>query len=149
MRSFVWPPFPRCGSPGSRLPIGATNRRWRITCIKAALVTGRITFHGNNRIASIKCLRRILKVLGSPSILKYDAYNELWKLHVVEPFWKDPLRGAWAEAGGWFNIKMPSYQFVKSHCGNKSYDSLISTMGFPVLVRHLYIESRPGRLSLQ
>ena len=45
--------------------------------------------------------------------------------------------------GPWFNIKM-SYQYRKSHCGiRQSYDRLISTMGFPILVRHLYIESGP------
>ena len=98
-------------------------------------------------------------------------------------------------AGAWLNMKMPSYQYRKSHCGDKtilrpsylhngisytdkmtslywirpwwsrdhfnikmsftsignliveitrSYDSLISTMGFPILIRwHLYIESGP------
>ena len=47
--------------------------------------------------------------------------------------------------GGSFNIKMSSYQI-----GNpiveirRSYDRLISTMGFPILVRlHLYIELGP------
>ena len=35
---------------------------------------------------------------------------------------------------------MSSYQYRKTHCG----DRLISTMGFPILVRwHLYIESGP------
>ena len=45
----------------------------------------------------------------------------------------------------WFNIKMTSYQYKKSHSGDRrSDDRLISTMGFPVLVRlHLYIESGP------
>ena len=46
--------------------------------------------------------------------------------------------------GGWFNKKMSSYQYRKSHCGSGSYDRLISTMGFPIPVRrHLYIESGP------
>ena len=48
--------------------------------------------------------------------------------------------------GPWFNIKMSSHQYRKSHCGYKtilwpSYlhnDSLISTMGFPILVWSLY-----------
>ena len=41
------------------------------------------------------------------------------------------------ESGPWFNIKMTSYQYRKSHC-------VISTMGLPILVRrHLYIESGP------
>ena len=45
----------------------------------------------------------------------------------------------------WFNIKMTSYQHRKSHCGDKTIlRPLISTMGFPILVRwHLYIESGP------
>ena len=41
---------------------------------------------------------------------------------------------------------MSSYQYRKSHCGDKS---LISTMGFPILVRwHLYIELGPRSLDL-
>ena len=39
--------------------------------------------------------------------------------------------------GGGFNITMPSLQYRKSH-----YDRLVSTMGFPILIRcHLYTES--------
>ena len=47
--------------------------------------------------------------------------------------------------GAWFNIKMPSYQYRKSHCGDKTVvDHLISTMGIPIPVRqHIYIESAP------
>ena len=41
-------------------------------------------------------------------------------------------------AGPRFNIKMTSYQY------KKFYDHLMSTMGFPILVRwHLYIQSGP------
>ena len=45
----------------------------------------------------------------------------------------------------WFNIKMSSYQYRISRCGDKTIlRPLISTMGFPILVRwHLYIESGP------
>ena len=48
-------------------------------------------------------------------------------------------------AGGWINIKMSSYQYRKSIVEiRRSYDRLISTMGFSILVRwHLYIESGP------
>ena len=50
----------------------------------------------------------------------------------------------WWCPGPWFNIKMSSYQCRKSHCGDKTVVSLISTMGFPILVRqHAYIESGP------
>ena len=46
--------------------------------------------------------------------------------------------------GGWFNIKMPSYQYRPIMEIRWSYDRLISTMGFPILERwHLYIESGP------
>ena len=41
---------------------------------------------------------------------------------------------------------MSSYQYRKSHCGDKTFLwlSYISRMGFPILVRrHLYIESEP------
>ena len=55
------------------------------------------------------------------------------------PLWRNQ------SPGPWFNIKMSSYQYRKSHCGDRrSYDRLISTMGFPIPVRwHLYIESEP------
>ena len=44
------------------------------------------------------------------------------------------------------NIKMLSYRYRKSHCGDKTVvDRLISTMWFPILVRcHLYIDSEPS-----
>ena len=47
--------------------------------------------------------------------------------------------------GSWFNIKMPSYQYRNPIMEiRQSYDRLISTMGFPILVRrHLYTESGP------
>ena len=39
-------------------------------------------------------------------------------------------------------IKMPSYQYRKSHCGLRwSYDDLISSLVFPILLGYLYIES--------
>ena len=42
------------------------------------------------------------------------------------------------KSGPRFNIKMSSYQYRKSHCGDKT---IFSTMGFPTLLRrHLYIE---------
>ena len=46
-------------------------------------------------------------------------------------------------SGRRFNNKMTSYQYRKFHWEiRRSYDRLISTMGFPILVRrHLYIES--------
>ena len=46
-------------------------------------------------------------------------------------------------SGPWFNIKMPTYQYRKSYCGDKTVvRSSYSTMGFPILVRwHLFIES--------
>ena len=54
-------------------------------------------------------------------------------------------------AWGWLNIKMSSYKYI----GNPimeirlSYDRLISTMGFLILVRwYLYIESVPWMLRL-
>ena len=49
------------------------------------------------------------------------------------------------ESGGWFNIKMPSYQDRKSIVGmRRSYDCLTSTIWFTILVRwNLYIESGP------
>ena len=52
---------------------------------------------------------------------------------------------------GWINIKMPSYQYIGNPIVEirRSYDHLISTMGFPLLVRqHLYIESGPRRFMI-
>ena len=45
--------------------------------------------------------------------------------------------------GGWFNKKMLSYHYKNPIVEiRRSYGRLISTMGFPILVRwHLYIES--------
>ena len=41
---------------------------------------------------------------------------------------------------GWFNIKMTSYQYRKSHCGDKT----ILTIGFPILVRwHFILNQAP------
>ena len=50
-------------------------------------------------------------------------------------------------SGAWFNIKMSSYQYRKSHCGDKTVvRSSYLHKGFPILVRkHLYIESGPRR----
>ena len=49
------------------------------------------------------------------------------------------------DTGGWINMKMPSYQYRKSHCGDKTIlrPSYLHN-GFPILIiRHLYIESGP------
>ena len=53
-------------------------------------------------------------------------------------------RHGWAP-GPRFKIKMSSYQYRKSHCGDKTVvRSSYLQMGFPILVRrHLYIESGP------
>ena len=47
------------------------------------------------------------------------------------------------DSGPWFNIKMSSCRYRKSHCGDKTaVRSSYLHNGFPVLVRcHLYIES--------
>ena len=48
------------------------------------------------------------------------------------------------EPGPWFNIKMSSYQYRKSHCWDKTV--VRSTMGFPILVRwHLILNQGPVR----
>ena len=65
-----------------------------------------------------------------------------------DPWWWGPWTlntNIYQSPGPLFNIKMSSYQYWKSHCGDRrSYDRLISTMGFPILVRrHLFIESGP------
>ena len=48
----------------------------------------------------------------------------------------------------WFSMKMQFYQYRKSHCRDKTI--LISTMGFPILVRcHIYIKSVPRMLKIK
>ena len=42
------------------------------------------------------------------------------------------------QPGPWSNINMSSYQYRDPHCGDKT---IVTTMEFPTLVRHLYIES--------
>ena len=73
---------------------------------------------------------------GIPSRYLYSAV-------VVSVYWRIYTR---SRSGGWFNIKMPSYQYRKSHVEiRRSYNRLISTMGIPILVRwHLYVESGPS-----
>ena len=57
-------------------------------------------------------------------------------------------------SGSWFNIKIPSYQYRKSHCGEKtilrpSYlHNGISYTGKITLRWHLYIESGPRYLEI-
>ena len=55
------------------------------------------------------------------------------------------LFNCFVSPGGWFSIKVPSYQYRKSHCGDKMILwPFISTMGFPIWGRwYLYIESGP------
>ena len=55
--------------------------------------------------------------------------------------------------GPWFNIKMSSYQYRKSHCGNKtilwpSYPHNGISYTGKTFLSHVYIESRPRFLSL-
>ena len=54
----------------------------------------------------------------------------------------------WGEARGWFNIKMPSYQFRNFHYKDKTVSQLPHLYnGNPILVRqHLYIALAPGNL---
>ena len=47
----------------------------------------------------------------------------------------DVVQVTWSAPGPWFNIKMSSYQYRKSHCGDKT------------ILWHLYIESGPRLLS--
>ena len=55
----------------------------------------------------------------------------------------------WDDPGPRFNINMPSYQYRKSHCGDKTIlRPSYPKMGFPILVRrHIYIESGPRWLT--
>ena len=57
-----------------------------------------------------------------------------------------------SEDRGSSNIKMTSYQYRKSHCGDKTIlrPLSISAIRFPILVRrHLDLESRPSCVILQ
>ena len=89
------------------------------------LVVGLVCNEANINLAAIKvtCLHR-----------RGTSINTWWNSGSAYIFIPP-----WQFTGPWFNIKMSSYQYRKSHCGD-----LISTMGFPILVRcHLYIESGP------
>ena len=59
--------------------------------------------------------------------------------------WEEDL----GEAGPQFNIKTSSYQYRKSHCGDKTVvRSSYLHSGIPILIRcHLYIESWPWKES--
>ena len=52
-------------------------------------------------------------------ILLVNSASAAWstasflEIFLTRPFWKMP-------SGRWFNIKMPSYQYKKSHCGDKT-----------------------------
>ena len=76
----------------------------------------------------------------------YPSVNFLWFLlwHYMAPVWFC----IYFEPGSWFNIP---HRCRKSHVEiRRSLDRLISTMGFPILVRwHLYIESVPVVFSLR
>ena len=58
-------------------------------------------------------------------------------------------RTSWNPSGDWFNMKMAYCQYKINSIVEirRSYDRLTSTVGFPILVRHLYIESGPRALS--
>ena len=85
----------------------------------------------------------------------YEFRAGIWKLLliIIRYYWRSGVPYQWnysitsnvkiahvEPSGDRFNIKMASYQYRKSHC--ESFDPLISTMGFPILVRcHLNTES--------
>ena len=50
--------------------------------------------------------------------------------------------------GPWFNIKMPSYQYRKSHCGDKTVVRLSHLHNGISYTGHVYIESRPWVISV-
>ena len=64
---------------------------------------------------------------------QWRFYPRQWIPWLLKPWW-------YKEPGPWFNIKIMSYQYRKSHCGDKT----IVRLGFPKPVKwHLYIESGP------
>ena len=97
------------------------------------------------KIDKLLCENRFqLRCCNALHIITYEALSRLHKpwSYVFEK--QNICQQSW-NSGPWFNIKMTSYQYRESHCGDKTiYDRLISTMGFPMLVRrHLDIESGP------
>ena len=89
---------------------------------------------------------------------KLKKYRNLWradnittiKQSTTQPCAHSMACTAWSQrcetprSGNWFNIKVPSYLIENPIMEIWSYDRLISTMGFPLLVRwQLYIESGP------
>ena len=72
-------------------------------------------------------------------------------LHVAGPSVLQDLYFQVKSPGPWFNIKMSSYQYRKSHCGDKTiFRPSYLHNGIPILVRwYLYIESGPRSPNLQ
>ena len=68
---------------------------------------------------------------------------KIWGFIDLDTIWIQNVASLCWVPGGQFNIKMPSYQYMKSHCGDKT------VVRFPILVRwHLDIESGPSSLHL-
>ena len=87
----------------------------------------------------------------------WPCANSLYNNYNISVIWswaqgidKSHRRGCCLEQSGpWFNIKISSYQYRKSHCGDKTIlrPSYLHN-GISYLIRwHLYIESGPWHLS--
>ena len=91
-------------------------------------------------------------LLGVSSDYAQQITGQVTEVTCPEIGWTQPeltlIKREKMSPGGWFNIKMSSYHYRKSHCGDKTIH-LISTMGFAILIRwHLYIELGPGDICI-
>ena len=75
-------------------------------------------------------------LLGLALTTHFKLKSLLLDDHLIFRFW-------FAEGSGpWFNIKMTSYEYRKSHCGDKTILRSCYLHKFPILLRrNLYIES--------
>ena len=77
--------------------------------------------------------------------MKSKWFDKTWRISETSTHYGMVRPHGVRDPGGWINIKMPSYQYMKSHYGDKTIlrPSYLHN-GFPILVRrHLYIESGP------
>ena len=82
------------------------------TCLPAA----NLLKSGGSNVATLVQPSRWQHRPASPC--EVDAFSENWSCGRSD---SSMLPKAFApEAGGWFNIKTPSYQYRKSHCGDKT-----------------------------
>ena len=180
------------------MPLKMSSEKWRPFCLSLNVRThcglvmpygiSELRLHQNDLLPVwgqvITLTNTDIFSVEPPEYISMKYYTKFKHFHSSKCIWKIVCkiatifsRGLYDNSPGpGFSIKIPSYQYRKSHCGDKtilrpsylhngfsytvtsignpiaeirrSYDRLISTMGFPILIKYLYIESTPWNLSL-